>query len=125
MQPRIQQSAAFLLAVFAVGALLLPVAHDFTHVRSLEHRHGRAAADFSLIAVGPGGIDALDFFVEERTIPHDPTCELCARLALDSPWVVDPVVPLVHVDEKTLPDDAVLPERAGTSRQIRAPPIVS
>lgn len=122
MRSRIQRSATLLLAVFTVGALLLPLAHEFTHIRSLEHRHGRAAADFSVSA---GHADAADFLVEERTVPHNPNCDLCARLSLDSPPVNDTVVPFWYVDDSPRPKAMAFTERIPISRQIRAPPFVS
>lgn len=125
MRTRLRRSAMLLLTVFTVGGLALPFAHELTHVRSLEHRHGPSHADLSQIAAGPGGFQALHFLVEERTVPHNPNCDLCARLTLDAPGLFDPVVPFRYVDDKLLPRDAVRSSSAPASRQIRAPPVMS
>lgn len=125
MRTRLQRYAMILLTVFTVGGIALPFAHELTHIRSLEHRHGPSQADLSQIAAGPGGIQALDFLVEERTVPHNPNCDLCARLTLDTPRPSDPVVPFRYVDDKLFPHDAVHSTRAPASRQIRAPPVMS
>lgn len=122
MRSRIQRSATLLLATFTVGALLLPFAHEFTHIRNLEHSHGRAAADFLPMAGEAGGVE---FLVEERTIPHNPNCELCARLVLDVPLEDNPVVPLQYADVHRLSTGILYADRTPTSRQIRAPPFVS
>lgn len=117
--------AWMLLAVFTAGALLLPFAHEFTHIRSLEHSHGQPAADLSAIAVGPGGFAAIDFLVEERTVPHNPNCDLCARLALDKPSQVDPVGPFPYVDAPSNVGEMVPCSRTASAISIRAPPVYS
>jgi len=125
MRATVQRSATFLLATFTVGALLLPFAHELTHIRSLEHTHGMAAAEFYAVAAGPAGVDAVDLLVEERTLPHSPNCELCARLTLEAHVGEEPALPLRQIVDETLPTGIVYADRTLASRQIRAPPCVS
>lgn len=118
MRTEIQRYATFLLAVFTVGALVLPFAHEFTHVGSLE-------SDRSETSVGLDGMEAVDLFVEERTVRTNPNCELCARITLDAPRTFGAVVPFRRVDDQANPDVASRADCSSSSRQIRAPPAVS
>ena len=125
MRRRIQHHATLCLAVFVVGALLLPFAHEFTHIRSLEHTHGAASTEFSLRTSSSVGADADDFVVEERTVPHNPNCEICARLTLDAPPASNLSAFLDFVDVHSHRRGTPPTERVPGGCPIRAPPVVS
>lgn len=120
MHPRKQTIATLLLAVFAAGGLLSPLAHRISHVHSLEHSHGQAAAHFSS-APSPSG----QFVVEERTPPHELTCDLCARLTLISFFSSENDSHRLDLTSIVRLGDALASGPSITLSRIRAPPVLS
>ncbi len=114
--------AILLLAVFTVGGLLSPLAHRISHVHSLEHQHGQAAAHFSAHRALSGNSE---FYVEERTPPHERVCDLCARLTLTA---LSTGETSSHRAEPSsvfgLPDEYQVGHSQFFSR-IRAPPVMA
>lgn len=125
MRDCIQRASVLLLTVFVVGGLLSPLAHRFSHVHNLDHRHGGPAAGFSwskTVQVGYGGSE---FLVEEHTPAHDLNCDLCGRIGFQFSQAAVCSGPVLVDADRLSALRTVLSGRTFMSARIRAPPAAS
>lgn len=123
MTRRRKQVSVLLLAVFAVGGLLAPMAHRIVHVHDVEHQHGKAAAQFSNSS--ERAAYGTNFLVEEQTPPEQLKCDLCARLALVAHEPLESASNHLAFASVLRPHGELHRGRSGGSSRIRAPPVMS